>query len=98
MIIPTYFLSKEFSEDTGVELIDSEENEVLLLLEKVVEIYLSRHFEKLLSIMYRIDINEQHFSVALTTDKPSYAIAILVIEREKQRVLIRERYKKKDNN
>lgn len=97
MLLTTQYLRKEFTEDIGVDWIDDEEEQVLLLLDKVISTYLAQHFEKLLSIMYRMDIDEQKFSLALESEKPSLLIAKLVLDREKQRIEIREKYKNKDN-
>ena len=98
MFIPVNFLKKEFSDSTDVNWADSEENDVLLLMEKVIAVYLERYFEKLLNIMYRMDIDEKDFSAALLDKNPSHTIAILVIEREKRRLMLREYYKNKGNN
>ena len=98
MFIPVNFLKKEFSDSTDVNWADSEENDVLLLVEKVIAVYLERYFEKLLNIMYRMDIDEKDFSAALLDKNPSHTIAILVIEREKRRLMLREYYKNKGNN
>ncbi len=98
MFIPVNFLKKEFPDSTDVNWADSEENDVLLLMEKVIAVYLERYFEKLLNIMYRMDIDEKDFSAALLDKNPSHTIAILVIEREKRRLMLRENYKNKGNN
>lgn len=98
MFVTTYYLKKEFTEDVGVDWVNNEEEEVLKVLDKVVAIYLSQYFEKLLGIMYRIDVDEQNFRRALQSEKPSFAIAKLVLEREKKRIEIREKYNNSDKN
>ncbi len=61
-------------------------------LEKAILYFLDHKFERLLQIMYRLDIDEKKFKDALNSNKPSESIAKLVIEREIQKVNFRKMY------
>ncbi len=87
------YLQKEFTEETGLVLQDGTEEDVLLALDKIIVVYINHHFEKLLQVMYRMDVDEQKFSKALLKKRSSLEIAKLVISREKQRIDFRKRYK-----
>jgi hypothetical protein len=47
-----------------------------------IAVLLDRDFQRLLNILYRIDINESKVKLAFTADKPAWEIAGLIIERE----------------
>ncbi len=70
-----------------------------LLVEKlafVINDFLDYDMSKLLNILYKIDVNEQQLKMILSEEQPeniAYKIAVLVVEREKQKVLTREKYK-----
>lgn len=60
-----------------------------------IQYLLDHAFEKLLQLMYRIDIAETHFQQALghpNPDEIASSIARLVIERQLYKVKIREKY------
>lgn len=50
-------------------------------------------FQKLLNILYRIDVSEQKTRLALSDDDPAFALAGLIIDRELQKVETRKKYK-----
>lgn len=63
-------------------------------LTKVITDLLNNDFERLLHIMYRIDIDEQKFNQAFTQkENIAYSITDLVIERELQKVQSRLNYR-----
>lgn len=62
-------------------------------LTKVINELLDKDFEKLLSVMYRLDISEQKFRSALVMSVPAEEIARLVLEREYEKIKFRMMYK-----
>jgi hypothetical protein len=70
---------------------------LLEYLEKAIKFKLDNDFAGLLNAMYRIDIPEDQLKALLSMTKPeemSNAIAQAIIEREKQKVLTRQQYRK----
>lgn len=66
-------------------------------LTPIIQYLLDHAFEKLLQLMYRIDIAETRFQQALghpNPDEIASSIARLVIERQLYKVKIREKYSK----
>lgn len=61
-------------------------------LEKILTYLVDNEQDKLIQAMYRIDINEQDFVSALQ-NMDIAKIADLIIERELQKALTREKYK-----
>jgi len=62
----------------------------------LINYMLDNEFEKLLNAMYRLDINEEKFRLALSNqDSPDVGldIADLIIEREMQKVMTRRKYR-----
>ena len=70
-----------------------------VLIEKltiVINDFLDYDMNKLLNILYKIDVNEQRLKYILSEEQPeniAHEIALLVVEREKQKVLTREKYR-----
>ncbi len=85
--------------DFELETTDSSnltEAELLELLAEQVAWHIEHRLEWLLSLMYRLDIDEQKVSRALSplAEEPAnVAIARLVIERQKQRAFTKAHYK-----
>jgi hypothetical protein len=72
-------------------------NELKEKLEKIVAYLLDNDFEKLLSAMYRLDINEEKFKMALSgigKNAVSAEITDLIISREIQKLKTRIKYNK----
>jgi hypothetical protein len=79
------------------ELVEKTTNEAELieLIRQLVQELIDRDFEKLLLILYRLDINEKKVKEAIDMTGPANAplsIAELIIEREKQKVVARAKY------
>ena len=56
--------------------------------------------EMLLSLMYRLDVDERKVAAALSPlapELPAIAIARLVLERQKQRIFTKQKYKQETN-
>ena len=80
--------------DLSLESIPAKDREELLIyITKFVSELLQKDFEKLLSIMYRLDIDENKFKLALSTHRPDHEIAELVVAREEMKVKTREKYR-----
>ena len=72
-------------------------NELKEKLEKIVAYLLDNDFERLLSAMYRLDINEEKFKMALSgigKNAISAEITDLIISREIQKLKTRIKYSK----
>jgi hypothetical protein len=72
------------------------EDEFFDLLADHVAFMIERNLEELLSLMYRMDINEAMVHRALSPGNPepaNVAIAKLVVERQRQRVETKRQYK-----
>jgi len=64
-------------------------------LTQVITYLLDKDFERLLRVMYRIDINEEKLKAALASNPPEDIapnIAQLILERELQKVQTRRKY------
>jgi hypothetical protein len=84
--------------DIQADLVQSTQNEaeLLHLIELYVQELVNSNFEKLLLILYRLDISEKKVKEAIDLGGPENAskqIATLILEREKEKVATREKYK-----
>ena len=73
-----------------------DEADILNLIERLVQELIDTDFEKLLLLLYRIDVNERKVKAAIDLsgpEKASLSIAKLIFEREKQKAKSREKYK-----
>lgn len=72
-------------------------DQAFLWIMRVVEELLAKDFEKLIHILYRIDVSEQKLKAALaeTNDNPAAIIAKMILEREMQKVETRKKYRSK---
>lgn len=74
----------------------SNDEELLKLIEELVTELVNHDFERLLLMLYRLDVNEQKVKQAIDTAGPNNAsrnIAELVLAREKEKAVSREQYK-----
>jgi hypothetical protein len=83
------------------ELVEESKDEAALLqlITLYVQELIDTDFEKLLQTLYRIDIPDYKVKEAVEQSAPGDAprvIATLILEREKQKVATREKYKSKD--
>jgi hypothetical protein len=79
------------------ELVEQAANEaeLLELIRQLVQELIDQDFEKLLLVLYRLDINEAKVKAAIDMAGPANAplnIAQLIIEREKQKIDTRAKY------
>jgi hypothetical protein len=88
---------RDFSlEEKRDALISNDMQEFRGKLRNLINHMLDNDFERLLVAMYRLDINEHRFKMALSdlnTLNVAQDIADLVIEREMQKVLTRRKYR-----
>lgn len=84
---------KELCHELAIEQGVNMSNEQLLLaLEKAVDNLLRNDFERLIRIMYRVDIDEDKFNNALNSENSSLKIAHLMIERQLEKNYLRKKY------
>jgi hypothetical protein len=62
-------------------------------LSKEIGFLIDRDFNTFLNMLYRIDVNEQKVKKAFSEPETARQIALLIIEREKQKVESRAKYK-----
>ncbi len=63
-------------------------------LTRAIEYLIEKDFEKLMQILYRIDVNEAKVKIAFGLEQDvATQIALLIIEREEQKVITREEYR-----
>ena len=79
------------AELTKCDIMDELKQQLTIIISYLID----KDFQRLLNAMYRMDISEHKFKVALTLDPPSEvapAIAQLIIDRELQKVITRRKY------
>lgn len=63
-------------------------------LARAIEFLIEKDFEKLMQILYRIDVSESKVKEAFGLEQDvAQQIALLIIEREEQKVITRAKYK-----
>ena len=65
-------------------------------VEPIIAKLMNNHYERLLSVLYRIDVNEKSISEEIyrrNDEEPSSIITDLIIERELKKVVIRRHFK-----
>lgn len=93
-----HLLETDFGLDTKyLGLVQKEEltyQKVFSLVKKVVDDLLASDFQRLLHLLYRIDVSESRLkkTLAQSQDDPSIIITELIIERELQKVATRKKY------
>lgn len=89
------------SRDFEIENIDDKlsEEQLFCLLADHIDWLIERRMEWLLSLMYRMDVDEAKVQAALSPNAPEAAnigLARLVLERQKQRVHTKQNYQPQD--
>lgn len=87
--------------DFELENIDQQlsEEELFRMLADHIDWLIERRMEWLLSLMYRMDVDEVKVQAALSPNAPEAAnvgLARLVLERQKQRVYTKQNYQPQD--
>lgn len=91
-------IAQDFELQTTEETLTEED--LLRLLAEQVAYMIDYQLEVLLSLMYRLDVDERKVSAALSPvapEAPAIAIARLVLERQKQRIFTKQQYKQETN-
>lgn len=91
-------IARDFELQTQEEKLTEED--LLRLLAEQVAYMIDHKLEVLLSLMYRLDIDESKVNAALSPFAPEPAhvgIARLVLERQKQRAFTKQYYKQNSN-
>lgn len=69
-------------------------DELVKELARAVQYLIDKDFEKLMQILYRIDVSEAKVKAAFGLERDvAEQIALLIIEREQQKVITRAKYK-----
>jgi len=90
----TQLIARDFELEAPQEQFSEEE--LFDLLCDVIAEMIEHRLEFLLSLMYRLDVNEQKVDAALSPSSPepaNAALARLVLERQKQRIFTKRYYK-----
>lgn len=58
-----------------------------------IALLMDQDFERLMHVLYRIDVSEEKTRLAFTASNPANELAKLIIERELQKVATRKKYK-----
>ena len=83
---------KDFEiEDSGIAYSSIEKLKIWLASE--IRNMMDRDFQKLLNMLYRIDVDEQKTRLAFMDEDPAVRLTELIIERELRKVKTREKYK-----
>ncbi|NND33801.1 MAG: hypothetical protein HKN76_14520 [Saprospiraceae bacterium] len=76
---------------------ESEQELIGALARRITEL-MAGDFESLMSMMYRLDIEENKIKHALSPgnlEDPAFSLARIIVERQKQRMYTKSRYKQK---
>src|SRR6187401_3314378 len=90
---------EEVSKELEVTVRDHS-NTKQILIEKINEL-INTDFQKLVSILYRMDVSEKKLKQLLNENQGTNAALIiteLMIERQEQKIISRQRFRKKDEN
>lgn len=82
--------------DFGLTKPDSKTDSTEHLIEWLsveIGLLIDRDFNAFLNMLYRIDVNERKVKEAFAGTDPARHVALLIIEREKQKVETRAKYK-----
>jgi len=87
--------NKDFNLEISVNEVSSVED-FQQKLSKLIQHLLDNDLERLINCLYRIDVSEEQVKLAMTGNNVAEQIALLIIEREMQKVITRENYKTND--
>lgn len=72
-------------------------HELQVFVREKIAFWLDHDFAQLLRVMYRLDIDEEQFKLALASSEPATAITLLVLTRELDKARSRIQYRKKQD-
>jgi hypothetical protein len=94
----TDLLNKELPVQIGAQ---KSYNEIHAQLSAYINNLIKNDFDKLITYLYRIDVNEQKLKSLLrqnTDEDAGNIIATLIIERQQQKIKTRVQFKQRDND
>ncbi len=90
------------NQDMAIDLPDKiSYDEMLALLAQHINDLIKNNFERLITYLYRIDVNEAKLKTLLKQypgEDAGNIIAVLIIERQQQKIKAREQFSQRDNN
>ena len=90
---------RNFELETDTSTVNEEE--LLRLLTERIAYMIEHKLDFLLSLLYRLDVDEGKINFALSPlapDPPAVGLAKLVMERQRQRLATKEKYRQKDSD
>ena len=95
-------LAEGLSKELAIELPGkSSYEELQKVLAEHINHLIKNDFEKLVGLLYRIDVNEQKLKTLLqqyTNEDAGNIIALLIIERQEQKIRSRQQFSQRDKN
>lgn len=69
-------------------------DQAFLMIMRVVEDLMTKDFNRLINILYRIDVSEEKLkeALALSNDNPASIITKMILDRQLQKVATRKKY------
>ncbi len=95
----TALIVRNFELETDTSTVNEEE--LLRLLTERIAYMIEHKLDFLLSLLYRLDVDEGKINFALSPlapDPPAVGLAKLVMERQRQRLATKEKYRQKDSD
>lgn len=95
----TALIVRNFELETDTSTVNEEE--LLRLLTERIAYMIEHKLDFLLSLLYRLDVDEGKINFALSPlapDTPAVGLAKLVMERQRQRLATKEKYRQKDSD
>ncbi len=92
-------IARDFELEMGTEPMTEEE--LFDILANEVAYMIDHRMDFLLSLLYRLDVLEHKINMALgpmSTEPPHIALARLIMERQKQRIITKQKYKPKQTD
>lgn len=90
------------NKELAIEIAEKQSyNEIHAQLSEYINNMVKNDFDKLITYLYRIDVNEQKLKTLLQQNPQEDAgniIATLIIERQQQKIKSREQFSQRDNN
>lgn len=74
---------------------DAADDQLIAFMSKRIEELMAREFESLMSMMYRLDVDEQEIRKALAPtnlENPATSLARLIVLRQKKRMATKRKY------
>lgn len=89
---------KDFQLDKSYLNLETQEHmaydQAFLLIMRVVEDLLTKDFNRLINVLYRIDVSEEKLkeALALSNDNPASVITKMILDRQLKKVETRKKY------